>query len=188
MPDRIIGGGFPSLPEYPLPPSSLTSCRRSLKSKQSSQPTLRLARPFSRSRVYLAAMLGLVLFCSLEYMVAASPSGERAQGGIVFCTILERGSPLAALFFGNGVSLSRRCGIRLGASTSSRVRIDLSSAASRTTELWPEGSREQTRRRMLALCNVSGRSRRNRMGNRSPASTTDANVFAAPRHCWDQRC
>ena len=39
---------------------------------------------FQEQAVYLAAMLGFVLFYGLEYMVASSPSGEREHGGVTF--------------------------------------------------------------------------------------------------------
>jgi hypothetical protein len=39
---------------------------------------------FQEQAVYLAAMLGFVLFYGLEYMVASSPSGEREHGVVTF--------------------------------------------------------------------------------------------------------
>ena len=39
---------------------------------------------FQEQAVYLAAMLGFVLFYGLEYMVASSPGGKRENGGVAF--------------------------------------------------------------------------------------------------------
>jgi hypothetical protein len=39
---------------------------------------------FQEQAIYLAAMLGFVLFYGLEYMVASQPEGKRGDGGIQF--------------------------------------------------------------------------------------------------------